>query len=87
MASRATGRIATKVTKVSSRMYICNCNGLTERAIKQAIDTGVRTWTEVHAYHGCKPQCGRCAPEIAEYLSPPDDRRSSMLPPSCMARA
>ncbi|MES1200666.1 MAG: (2Fe-2S)-binding protein [Pseudomonadota bacterium] len=52
-------------------MYVCNCNGVTEREVEEAIAAGARRPKEVLAHHGCEPCCGRCLPEIAEdYLKP-----------------
>ena len=52
-------------------MYVCNCNGLTERQVRAAVEAGARKWTEVYAHHGCRPQCGRCVADVAAYLAPP----------------
>lgn len=49
-------------------MYVCNCNGLTERQVKAAIDAGAETWMEVHLFHGVRPQCGKCGMEICDRL-------------------
>ena len=49
-------------------MYVCNCNGLTERHVKEAIGAGARKWSDVHAHYGCEPQCGSCGPEITDAI-------------------
>ena len=52
-------------------MYICNCNGITERQVRAAVQAGAGRWKDVHAHYDCAPQCGKCQREmidaIAEY--------------------
>ena len=45
-------------------MYVCNCNGISERMVATALNAGARTWDEVHEYFECKPCCGKCNTEI-----------------------
>tara|TARA_R110002110_G_scaffold23494_15_gene89507 strand:+ start:2662 stop:2901 length:240 start_codon:yes stop_codon:yes gene_type:complete len=45
-------------------MYICNCNGLNERDVDEAICAGVERCSQVYAFHGCRAECGKCLPEI-----------------------
>ena len=45
-------------------MYVCNCNGINERGVKAAVRAGARRWKDVHAHHGCRPNCGKCQVEI-----------------------
>ena len=49
-------------------MYVCNCNGVTDREVDEAIAAGARRPKDVLAHHGCEPCCGRCLPEIADCL-------------------
>ena len=49
-------------------MYVCNCNGLTKRQVRQAIENQPGDVMAVYRYHECQPQCGRCVPEIREML-------------------
>ena len=49
-------------------MYVCNCNGVTDREVEEAIAAGARRPRDVLAHHGCEPCCGRCLPEIAGCL-------------------
>jgi bacterioferritin-associated ferredoxin len=49
-------------------MYVCNCNGLTKKDVRKAIEDRPRDALSVYRYHGCEPQCGRCVPEIREML-------------------
>jgi len=44
------------------RVYICLCNALTDRQVKQAIANGeAATTAGVYAACGCRAQCGQCA--------------------------
>ncbi|MEM7443520.1 MAG: (2Fe-2S)-binding protein [Pseudomonadota bacterium] len=45
-------------------MYVCICNGLTDKRIKAAIENGARSADEVYRALGCRPQCGQCVDEI-----------------------
>lgn len=49
-------------------MYVCICNALCDRTIREALDTGVERAGDVHARLGCETQCGRCLPTIADML-------------------
>jgi len=46
-------------------MYVCNCNGITERMVATALKAGARTWDEVHGYFEYTPCCGKCNTELA----------------------
>ncbi len=47
-------------------MYVCLCNGLTDRQIRAAIEQGgARTPAQVFRQLGCAPRCGKCLPFIA----------------------
>ena len=59
-------------------MIVCNCNRITERQVKAAIEAGAEKWTDVHAHYECAPQCGCCGVEIAEYINPPE--QDDLLP-------
>jgi bacterioferritin-associated ferredoxin len=61
-------------------MYVCYCNEVTEREIRQAAAAGVRTMAELSRRTGCSTGCGGCA-ELAEAIL--DDalgRRKFSLP-------
>ena len=49
-------------------MYVCICNGITERQVKAAVAAGAKRWPDVHRHHGCRAQCGSCGPEIAAHI-------------------
>lgn len=63
-------------------MYVCLCNGVTESAIRNAVDEGVRTYRELSFKTGCGTTCGSCVPVaralLQEYLS---EAESHFSPP------
>tara|TARA_E500000331_G_C16824414_1_gene526472 strand:- start:26 stop:265 length:240 start_codon:yes stop_codon:yes gene_type:complete len=73
-------------------MYVCACNGINQKQVREAVKTGVSRWDEVHAYHGCTPCCGKCKEEIVQVISEIEnseadvnkvaDQPSSLLNPS-----
>ena len=64
-------------------MYVCTCNGISERKVEGAIRDGAATPRAVHAACGARPQCGRRLPEIADRLRAARLRKSaSQLTPS-----
>jgi bacterioferritin-associated ferredoxin len=49
-------------------MYVCNCNALTDKQIREALAKRPRDVAAVYRYYDCAPQCGRCVPEVRELL-------------------
>jgi len=56
-------------------MYVCICNAVTERAIREAAASGVRTLSELSRRTGCSDCCGSCSDLANEILA--DVHRSS----------
>ncbi|TDJ35531.1 MAG: hypothetical protein E2O56_00875 [Gammaproteobacteria bacterium] len=48
-------------------MYVCVCNAVTENAIREAVDNGVRSLAELRLHTGCSMACGTCQ-DLAEEL-------------------
>jgi bacterioferritin-associated ferredoxin len=48
-------------------MYVCICNGVTDKTIRQAAAEGVRNLAELTRRTGCASECGSCA-DFAEQL-------------------
>jgi len=46
-------------------MYVCICNAVTEKMIRQAANAGVRSLAELSRRTGCSTTCGSCA-DLAE---------------------
>jgi bacterioferritin-associated ferredoxin len=49
-------------------MYICNCNGITEREIRGAAELGCTTLDDLRRDLGVASCCGRCAPDARRIL-------------------
>ena len=50
-------------------MYVCICNGLTDRKVREAAAAGQRTVKAVLRHHGITPQCGKCLCYIRDTLA------------------
>lgn len=48
-------------------MYVCVCNAVTDRAVREAAAAGVRCLGELTMRTGCAGTCGSCA-DLAEQL-------------------
>jgi len=59
-------------------MFVCNCNGINCRQVKEAKKAGAKKWSDVHAHFDCKPQCGQCGVDIAKMLN--DEPQSQSYP-------
>jgi bacterioferritin-associated ferredoxin len=53
-------------------MYVCICNGITDRAIREAARDGVATLADLRRRTGCADCCGSCGDLAQEIL---DDAR------------
>jgi bacterioferritin-associated ferredoxin len=50
-------------------LYICLCNALTDRRLKQAASaTGSARPAEIYAACGCRAQCGQCVQAVLDLL-------------------
>ncbi len=49
-------------------MYVCLCNGVTERDIRQTAAAGCRTMAELTMRTGCGAGCGSCAGMATQIL-------------------
>ncbi|NHO32660.1 (2Fe-2S)-binding protein [Acetobacter fallax] len=45
-------------------MFICSCNGLTDKDIHAAVDAGATRPQEVYAAKKCRAKCGNCVPGV-----------------------
>ena len=61
-------------------MYVCICNGVTERAVRQAASEGVRTLSELTRRTGCAGTCGGCADYAEQILHEEHGRVAFPLP-------
>ena len=58
-------------------MYVCICNAVTEKMIRQAAAEGVRSLSELTRRTGCSGECGSCA-DLAEEVLRDAHRRSRL---------
>ncbi len=49
-------------------MYVCLCNGITDRDFHAHADGEDRTVSMVYRALGAKPQCGKCVPFVRQLL-------------------
>jgi bacterioferritin-associated ferredoxin len=49
-------------------MYVCLCNGLTDRDVRAQTAGGGRSVAMVYQACGCQPQCGKCVPLVRQML-------------------
>jgi bacterioferritin-associated ferredoxin len=61
-------------------MYVCICNGVTERAVREAAAEGVRTLADLTRRTGCASTCGGCAEYAEEVLRHEHARVAFPLP-------
>ena len=59
-------------------MYVCICNGVTERDIRDAASRGARTVKDLRRELGVASDCGKCASCAHEVLC--EARREPALP-------
>ena len=61
-------------------MYVCICNGVTERDIRQILQAGCRTVPELTMRTGCGASCGSCLDMAATLLDEVHALRELPLP-------
>jgi bacterioferritin-associated ferredoxin len=49
-------------------MYVCLCNGLTDRDLRPHTLAGGYSVSMVYQACGCRPQCGKCVPFVRQML-------------------
>jgi bacterioferritin-associated ferredoxin len=49
-------------------MYVCVCQGITDRQIRRAVDQGARTLQDVQQKLPVAACCGRCGPAARELI-------------------
>jgi bacterioferritin-associated ferredoxin len=63
-------------------MYVCLCNGLTDRHVHQAAQAGATRPSQIYGACGCVVQCGGCAPTLRRIL---DESTPEMTVPDLLA--
>jgi bacterioferritin-associated ferredoxin len=49
-------------------VYVCICNALTDRRLKEAVIAGSQRPGEVYSACGCRAQCGKCVDAVLRLL-------------------
>jgi bacterioferritin-associated ferredoxin len=52
-------------------MYICLCNGFTDRQVRTIVEERASSVAQVYQALGCTPRCGKCVPVVREMLGRP----------------
>jgi len=64
-------------------MYICLCHGVSDSAIRVAVNNGAQTYRQLSFMTGCGTQCGSCVLEakslLKECLKSNDSRETEPL--------
>ncbi len=47
-------------------MYVCICKGVTDSAIREAVQEGTTTISGLREQLGCTGQCGKCRQQVRE---------------------
>jgi bacterioferritin-associated ferredoxin len=61
-------------------MYVCLCNGITDRAVREAAEAGARDLSDLQAMTGCGANCGSCAEVALQVLHEARRERRFPLP-------
>jgi len=62
------------------RMYVCICNAVTDRAIREAAASGARSFDEVRSRTGCADCCGSCEDLAAQIFNEAIGRAANARP-------
>lgn len=60
-------------------MYVCLCNGLTDRDVKGAVASGIDAVSDVYQSLGAAPQCAKCTVHIREIIQEEKNLQNSTL--------
>ena len=53
----------------TSAVYVCLCNGVTDRHIREAVDKGCSSVGELTMRTGCGANCGSCLDMAADMIA------------------
>ncbi len=65
---------------IGASMYVCICNGVTDRQIREAADAGCDSVPEMTMRTGAGANCGACLGLVAELIDEARARRALPLP-------
>lgn len=64
-------------------MYVCNCNGFTDREARLAIrQTGCRSIAAVYRELECRPICGKCKPMLRDLVDAESGSNGDSIAPA-----
>lgn len=66
-------------------MYVCVCNAVRDRDLRQAAQSGCRSFSEVQALTKVATCCGRCEPMAREVFDQALERQRPALDPGAFA--
>lgn len=49
-------------------MYVCNCNGIRERDVHEALETGAARPADVFRHCNAAPQCAKCICDVRRMI-------------------
>lgn len=49
-------------------MYVCNCNGIRERDVYEAVEAGADRPAEVFRHCNASPQCAKCVCDVRRMI-------------------
>jgi len=61
-------------------VYVCICNGVTERQIREAAEGGCRSVAELTMRTGCGANCGSCLDMAGTMLDRVHGERAALFP-------
>lgn len=50
-------------------MHVCNCLGINEKTLMEAIEKGATTYKALQTQLGVATCCGLCKPDVKKYLT------------------
>ena len=50
-------------------MFICICNNLTSKKVKEALKKGVCDSRSIYSFYNCAPKCGKCLEIMNDIVS------------------
>jgi len=65
-------------------VYVCICNGVTDRQIREAVENGCASVSELTMRTGCGATCGSCLDMAAGMI---EEMRATALPLPVLAAA
>lgn len=68
-------------------MYVCVCNGVTERQIREVAQAGCRTVAELTMRTGAGANCGSCLQSAAELIDTVHADAAVLLPLPVLSNA